>query len=112
MWVTLEEVAAAIEKNGLIWARGTFLRYEIDEDTGEEYPVAACALGQAAYNLGVDYADLDFKLNMLMPGKRLSSKITNYNDRDAGDYQDVVKYSKALLEPYKARKIRLISKDY
>jgi hypothetical protein len=55
-YFTIRELADAIEKNGLPHAHGAFFKDEDNEDISIEYMAkitSACALGQAAINLGV-----------------------------------------------------------
>lgn len=59
MKVTGQEILDAIRKNGLPKARTVY--YHHDEDRNI---VAACAIGQAAINLGVRAASLDYALGM------------------------------------------------
>jgi len=51
--ITLADVIDAIEKNGLTKIQGQYIKYD---DTGM-VPLAGCALGQAAINLGFVYPD-------------------------------------------------------
>lgn len=51
--VTLEEIAAAVQKNGWAKVTGTYVKYD-----SKGKVVGGCALGQGAVNLGVTYMSL------------------------------------------------------
>lgn len=66
--ITFKEVLDAIRQNGLPKEKGEFFRFEETKDSSgnvtEKHAVAACALGQAAINLGVYAPDLYDSLNI------------------------------------------------
>lgn len=82
--VSVRQVIEAIRQNGLPQARGKFWA---DTDgnpihyipTGEKVEIgSACALGQAALNLGIRWEELNTELSSVAPDLR--SDIINQND--------------------------------
>jgi hypothetical protein len=71
---TLNDFIDAIEKNGLKKIQGQYIKY----DDTPIVPIAGCALGQAAINLGVDYASLDGRIDTI--SHRLRQMIVDLND--------------------------------
>lgn len=99
MKLTIKDVYDAIEKNGLPWHHKDFYLVE-----GGEI-VAACAIGQAAYNLNVEAISLHRALNNVKAATAymyifLATEIEEFNDSTAEVYEEVVKFSKDILEPY------------
>lgn len=108
MWITVGDVIKAAEKNGFEWTNdGTWVG--IDEDG---YVVKGCILGQIAVNLGCEALELNKALNRLESPYYLGKNIYLYNDNTAKGYYDVLGHLKAILEPYKDKKIRLASKKW
>lgn len=99
MNVTVDEVIAAAEQNGLLWAKTWFVT---DSDNNI---VAACILGQAAINLSVDEMSLAGALNDLRPNS--GDSIMTYNDEIARSYGGALERLKGLLNPYKGKTLKV-----
>ena len=84
--LTLREITDAIEKNGLPQTKGMYwdskhADWNAANRTWTYEVGAACAIGQAAINLGVDYDALtDFLLDIGRGNKTLYHYITGKND--------------------------------
>lgn len=73
--VTGKDIIEAMRKNGYKKIRGGLIRYKERAD-GSKGPIAgACAIGQAAINLGVPAMMLEIKLPV-----KVSRRIINLND--------------------------------
>lgn len=107
MWVTIQDVIDAAEKNGLEWIKGEYLKFNDDG-----VPVAGCALGQIAYNLECAPIQLHNALNKATVSDFLGSAIISENDRYAGTYEDAVKGIRTLLDQHKSKKISLRKVKY
>lgn len=91
--VTVQDVVNAIRANGVRQARNEYVRYDKSGNV-----VSACAIGQAAINLGVDYASLYRALNHDDDGKPmgLGSKIISLNDTRRKSLQEIADTIEAL----------------
>jgi len=92
--VTIKQIIEAMRKNGYKFTRGTFFRdafsdYPISDERRKDMEVvrfgSACAMGQAAANLGVNATELEKRLGMVVafangPMMRVSSAIVDMND--------------------------------
>lgn len=81
----VSNVIDAIEKNGYPQAKSIYIEWEQGApNTDKMYVVGACAIGQAALNLGVPWTDLDYALDNihLESGKGLSAYIITLNDEN------------------------------
>ena len=77
--VTVEEVLDAMEKNGYRQAYGRYFEYS-DHDVDKPV-IAACAMGQAAINLGVRAESLDnFLSKFIVDSWSMNSYIVEQND--------------------------------
>lgn len=104
---TLREILQAIEDNGLPQAMGAFWKNNTssyDWETEEEFEVyAACAIGQGALNLGVDYNDLSIKLGSFQRVKRgslLNKSIMTRNDGSKWSVPRIGRHFKKIFEAF------------
>lgn len=89
---TARDIIDSIEKNGLPQTVGALFRqaeylspiYNFEEDT---VIGSACALGQAAINLGVDYSFVDIFYNRAQEG--FLGYIVNLNDNQLLDFKGI-----------------------
>lgn len=105
---TVSQLTESIRKNGIpqtkmSWWKGhngvsvsSSGKFDgLGQETEAIYTVgSACAMGQAAVNLGVDYGSLDYQLGRLRLGDGLSlgGIITRLNDVDSYTYQQIADY--------------------
>lgn len=84
---TLGDVFDAIENNGLKQITGEFVQYS------EGKPISACAIGQAAVNLKVDYNKLTNALNRFSKpnGLPLGDRIIRMNDKYNANFKNIAK---------------------
>jgi hypothetical protein len=99
--ITIDDVLDAIEKNGLEQTFGSFFKTE-----GEDYVnnppksgkiIGACALGQAALNLGVNNFSLTDTLNLALPNTRLGQRIIKMNDHKKRSFAHIANYYRTRL---------------
>lgn len=103
--ITLEEFIAAIEKNGWEKIQGAYVNRSSDG------VLRACAFGQAAMNLGVNYASLDLAVSAVSgPLRDMIIELNDTSDlsvREIG-YAVRQKYAKTFLK----RKLRASKQNY
>lgn len=111
--ITVNDIIDAIEKNGITPSRGSYFRY----DEGQKI-IAACALGQAAYNLKVTPTSLHASLSEI---NDLGDKIVTYNDGMAVDkngdyryhtYKEIVAYVRRFRKAHGHKTIKVYTADY
>lgn len=105
--VTVGEFIDALERNGFRQARGVWIAFNKDDSVQR-----ACAMGQAAINLGIDYEGLGLRLDIptrdnLFAGG-LSSLIMRLNDSKGLSCKAIaeevrIKYAKKLNKKFTAR---------
>lgn len=88
----------SIERNGIEQTKATYWNY-LDNGDGTVTISSACAMGQAAANLGVDWALLEEGMNYikLRNGFRLIDGIIGKNDREGWDYKKIANYYRERL---------------
>jgi hypothetical protein len=91
--LTVRQLLDAIEKNGLPQERGTFVRTS-NTFEGWSSVLGACAIGQAALNLGVDWYDLESGFaEVKTKGRRLLiNSIIGRNDSHGWSYKEIAEY--------------------
>lgn len=98
---TVKDVYEAIKKNGYPWTTGIHIQRVDYNDGSGPTVVGACAIGQAALNLGLDpdgKDDIELqKMRMQLTG--MVGAIETCNDDDAKEYADVVEYAREIMEP-------------
>lgn len=95
---TYEQLVAAMRSNAYPQANGTLF----DKTNG-----AACAIGQAALNLGVDEFDLDLKLQ-----GQIRSFIVRQNDKRGASPQKIADHLDAFAPKFGGRSFTVKRKDW
>jgi hypothetical protein len=111
-YITVAEFLDALEKNGYKHIRGSFVR-ETSKLFGLIKEKGACALGQAALNLGVYPVSLRDALNKL---NYAGDNIIRYNDSYQNiigiprllSYDEIVGKAREMLSPYMEKKIPVV----
>lgn len=109
--VTVQDVIDAAKKNGLAWERrGSYFHEEYIGNYTYRI-TAACVLGQAAYNLGVEPDYLDQELGHIA-GSSSTRKITIFNDKEATSYEEAVALLEQVLTPFADSELDAVVRDY
>lgn len=93
--VTVEDILAALERNGIPKIQGHYFEYvdgHITDAVYEKKVVAACAVGQIAINLGVDPEDLNIQFVGLL------DDIVSTNDTSMLSFQEIAKKAKEWVK--------------
>lgn len=103
MQITIDELANAIEKNGLPKAVGSFFRaskrgHALNLDEEDVQIGAACAVGQACINLGITTNFFAGRELSIQDVQNLRSYIFHLNDEK---YMSLPNIAKALRKRYK-----------
>ena len=89
--VTVKQFIEAMRRNGYEHIKGEYIRFEPLESKN---PVAGCAIGQAAINLGVYPEDLHTEFRRLSDfaeeaGKEKAPNIVSMNDNDGDSLNQI-----------------------
>lgn len=115
--VTAEDLIEAAERNGYKQSKNGWFKYEHGIATGNSYGtpknliVEACFMGQVAINLGVDYGDLKYELDIGF--NDLGSDIIRWNDGLKQSYGQILSKFKNRVEKTRSFKpVKIDKKKY
>lgn len=118
--ITLAELFDAIEANGLPQTRGGYWTFTNKTYGGDNtFGIgSACAIGQAALNLGIDYSDLEYAFENFKntKGTKLTDAIINKNDALHWNYKAIANwgrksYAEQLGDTVNVNEIYSVEKD-
>lgn len=140
MYVSVDEVIEAANKNGYIHCRNGWFKDDfgfsssttIDTTGNEDNPIVqACILGQVAINLGVDFLSLEEELNALGTVNNpwlkkqareagyiagldygIAAAAIEYNDNSKRSYNEIARKLIDWLEPYRGKTLNMIPAKY
>ena len=111
--VTIGQVLDAIEENGLPQITGQLYYREYDYTEKHYVYTGACAIGQAAINLGVDGDYLVAALDDLSKAKQgLAHWVIRRNDADGWDYKKIARHFRKVYKDRLNLEVEVEAKTY